>query len=226
MRIVEPHQHHLVQRRLMRQRRGADLRQRLYRIVADFRDARDRVALRKDSAESGGQQQIPGLHVRVAGQVGQRQRVRIAGADRNGVHASALDLNRHRVLGIGHQDDLGTPRADARGLSEHTEVVHDGLAAEHTVARAAIDQQPLPQAVQFDIDHLGRHPVIGHGRQRSAQAAQLRVFVHQSVEAHGFQRQVAIARAQRGVLSFEGCAGGEVVRGPVPGLGRGTDRQL
>ena len=48
---------------------NAELRQRLQGVMANLSDARHRVAMWEHPAQARGQQQVAGLHIRIAGQV-------------------------------------------------------------------------------------------------------------------------------------------------------------
>ena len=124
---------------ISRKRRGPDLGERLHRVAMHFGDARHGVARREHAAEPGRDQQVARFNVGVRGQIGQRQRSRVARSHGDGPQSRALDLHGHRVLRVGDQNDFRAPRTDVRGLAEQAIVVQHRLCLEDPVAGAAVD---------------------------------------------------------------------------------------
>jgi hypothetical protein len=96
------------------------------------------------------------------------------------------------VLGVGDEDDFATPGSDVGCLAEQAFVIEHGLALEDAVPGATVDQHALAQAVQLDVHDLRNEPAFRDGRERLLQAAQLIVFLCQSLVAHGPQLQLAV----------------------------------
>ena len=141
---TEPDEHHFRVGIHVCERGGAHLGEGLHGITVHFGDARHRVALREDTAEAGADQQVPAFDVGVAGQVGERERGRVARAHRDGTQPGARHEYRHGVLGIGDEDDFRAPGADMGGLTDESLVIEHRLPLENAVEGAAVEKQPLP----------------------------------------------------------------------------------
>ena len=204
----------------MGERHRAHLGERLHRVAMHLGDARHRVAFGKHPAQAGRYQQIAATDIGVAGQVGERERVGVAAADRDGAQPGALDAHRHRMLGIGDEDDLRAPRPDMGGLADEPLVVEHRLAPEDPVHGAAIEQQALPEAVHLDTDNLGGEPARGNRRQRLTQPAQLPVLTGERLVAHGAQLQFALRGAQPRILLLQRLACRDALAQPAPRGGR------
>src|SRR6185312_6213333 len=130
------------------------------------------------------------------------------------------------MLRIGDEDDLRAPGTDVHRLADHAVIIEDGLARGDSVDRAAVDEHPLAQAVELDVDDFGGQPAAGHRRQRLSQADQRGVLLRQRVIAHGAHLEIAKLGPQEPVLGLERVARGEAAPYPVPGRDRRAHGEL
>jgi hypothetical protein len=130
------------------------------------------------------------------------------------------------MLGVGNQNDLGTPKANVGRLPDDTLVVEDRLSLEDAIAGASVQENAVPEAVQLDVDDFGRQPSLRDGREGVAETPQLAILASQGVIPHSAQLQLLLLFAQPFVFGAERVPCGKAFAQPAPGGRRGTDREL
>ena len=99
------------------------------------------------------------------------------GAVHDAAKTAALDLDRHRVILVGHQRHLGHIRKYARDLADDADLVDHGLAELHARHVALVDEELLRERIAARVEHFGGDRGAGKALGHLEQRAQLRVFL-------------------------------------------------
>ncbi|MCY1296555.1 hypothetical protein D9M70_459440 [compost metagenome] len=192
----------------------------------DFLDRCHRITGRETLAHSRADQQVAFLDVGGIGHVAQFQAFRVAGTAGDGAQAVAVHLHRNAVGGIGQQQHAGGVGHYLDHLAHQSAGVEHGLAEEHTVLLALVDQDAVGEGVGIDADQLAHQDLLVHqggGVEQFAQAHVLLGEGRQLLQAALHQQGLGLELL---VLGDQGAAAGELVADAVPDAHRQVSQPI
>ena len=143
------------------------------------------------------------------------QRPQGAGALGNGAYAVAIDLHRYGMGGVGDQQGAGGNSTHLHDLPHQAVGVYQGLAHEHAVRLALVDNELVTYRVRRHADQLRHQHIVAQQRRGVQQGAQAHVFRLQRRHLLRAALQYQVCPVQALVLLRQGEGGLQVFVAPV-----------
>ena len=163
--------------------------------------------MRKNTAQTRGNEQVPHLDVGITGKIRQCQPIQMPGTQCDGSKAVTIDLHGYGMAGISNQHDFRTQGVGSQNLSDHAIGIKNRLTCINAETGSLVDFNHMLVGNQFDGKQFGNQNLLPHLEGGIQQPAQADIFLFEGCkfELPGFEYQHIVLKL---VVFFKQCQTG------------------